>query len=547
MSVHGMGFTSLMSDSPISNPSPAAANQLKVNQTPQWIKQGLNKKKFSAQACRLALRGEQVPEALGLTVTKLCVIRGIRLYEDFAKELRDASHQFNRALNARSIMSNKIPEMHTPEVFPYCIWYPDVATEDTYRRLANQYPAMKYLVGRACAVAGYSDLYKELKLLPEVHIAEEARDSGQITIYDSIVSHKLMYSCMDDYERCTAPDAPKPASLNGDTAVRSLLKIRQPFTQPSKGRDDGFESLFHYFDICEDLNIDDNPDPGLSPFSLPTVRPRLDHVVELLSSKSPLPENLPTVHKDLLILMAAYNGDVDRYSRLRRPSVIANEFNCMIHGIYHSQPFADWCSQQDHSHMTDPFIDDGFSSPWRMRAAIVARCVMSDDLSCIDAGTRRVPYQIWFPDLAKADTYVRLARHRPDMRLQCARACIVGDYQDAFDLIGPEPDHYLMCEAEHSPNPYYAAYIQRKADEGGGDAPSRIRGGNVSRLDSWKEIPIKFYTGERWDPNDDGSLEVGPWSVVSGGVVDDMQRPIYDGIDVDVHRVERAIEAYLHS
>jgi hypothetical protein len=33
---------------------------------------------------------------------------------------------------------------------------------------------MRYQVGRACAAAGYFDLYKELDLLPDVSIAEEA-------------------------------------------------------------------------------------------------------------------------------------------------------------------------------------------------------------------------------------------------------------------------------------------------------------------------------------------------------------------------------------
>lgn len=73
-------------------------------------------------------------------------------------------------------MSDKIPEVSNPDEFPYCIWYPETAKEETYRALASRYPQMRYLVGPACAVAGYVDLYKELDLLPEAHIAEEARE-----------------------------------------------------------------------------------------------------------------------------------------------------------------------------------------------------------------------------------------------------------------------------------------------------------------------------------------------------------------------------------
>lgn len=71
---------------------------------------------------------------------------------------------------------------------PYCIRYPEIATEDTYRRLARRYPSMAYHVGRACAVAGYLGLYKELNILPDTHIAEEARECGNIDIYNYIMS-----------------------------------------------------------------------------------------------------------------------------------------------------------------------------------------------------------------------------------------------------------------------------------------------------------------------------------------------------------------------
>ena len=52
-------------------------------------------------------------------------------------------------------------------------WYPEVASEDTYRELVQRYPEMRYQV-ESCAVAVYTELYRELDLLPRLHIDEEA-------------------------------------------------------------------------------------------------------------------------------------------------------------------------------------------------------------------------------------------------------------------------------------------------------------------------------------------------------------------------------------
>jgi hypothetical protein len=43
---------------------------------------------------------------------------------------------------------------------------------------------MKYQTARACAVASCTSLYQELEVLPDVRVAEEARDCGQIDIFD---------------------------------------------------------------------------------------------------------------------------------------------------------------------------------------------------------------------------------------------------------------------------------------------------------------------------------------------------------------------------
>lgn len=106
--------------------------------------------------------------------------------------------------------------MDSPDEMPYCVWYPGLATEDTYRALARRYPTLRYQVGRACAVGGYLALYLELDLLPDVSIAEEARESGNdgsTAILKHIMSQPSRYAVMDDYERTVNLTSPVQAPI----------------------------------------------------------------------------------------------------------------------------------------------------------------------------------------------------------------------------------------------------------------------------------------------------------------------------------------------
>lgn len=89
------------------------------------------------------------------------------------------------------------------------------------------YPQIGYQVGRACAVAGYLKLYKELDILPDVYIAEEARGCGNNTIFDNIMAHLVRYNVMDNYMRSINIECPQPGYLNGDTAVWGLQDDKQ--------------------------------------------------------------------------------------------------------------------------------------------------------------------------------------------------------------------------------------------------------------------------------------------------------------------------------
>jgi hypothetical protein len=237
-------------------------------------------------------------------------------------------------------MSNEIPDMATDDVKPYCFWHPDTASEETYHQLVTRYPDMAYTVGRACAVAGYDRLYHKLDILPEISIAEEARESlskvGSKAIYDHIMRQPICYAVLDDYTRSINHQNPRsPAFMNGDTAVRSTLDV----TAAMKGFLDFGDT---FFDIAEDGHMAEVGTHVYYYASQDTLPP--EHV-ELLYT--PLPFHLPTIKKDPLIVMAAYEGNLDRYLRLRRPRMVEREHAAILRGIYHNTTFAKWWSLQE--------------------------------------------------------------------------------------------------------------------------------------------------------------------------------------------------------
>ncbi len=90
-------------------------------------------------------------------------------------------------------MSNQVPDVEDEKCMPYCFWHPNLPSEETlgevFSRYQARFPSLRYNLGRDYAVPGYTSLYSELDLLPDVTIAEEARDNkvnGQ-AIYELIV------------------------------------------------------------------------------------------------------------------------------------------------------------------------------------------------------------------------------------------------------------------------------------------------------------------------------------------------------------------------
>ncbi|CEJ85890.1 hypothetical protein VHEMI03948 [[Torrubiella] hemipterigena] len=185
----------------------------------------LNSEVFNHDEAVDAVHGRKLPQDLGVPTVRYCVIRGLRHHLDFAvvnaSTFEKGPAMFKKAVNARLIMSNKIPDMDGPEDRPYCIWHPDLPSETALQKLVERYPDMVYQVGRVCAFAGYNDLYKTLDILPEVAIAEEAQDRGNKAIFDLIMEKPVRWKVFYDYNVCMLD--PKPANLNHDTVLyRSL-------------------------------------------------------------------------------------------------------------------------------------------------------------------------------------------------------------------------------------------------------------------------------------------------------------------------------------
>lgn len=409
--------------------------------------------------CEPILRGEQASRELILRVRdsdywrpRFCFIHAVRYCREYVAlpevvslctELQDPSDAvFARTYYARLIMNDIVPDMDTakPETLPYCIWYPDVASEQTYREVAGRYPQLRYQVARACAVAGYDTLYQELDVLPEVAVAEEARTSftgEQSKIFQLIMKSPVRYRVMDDYEKRIIPN-PQHGFLNADTATVAELKTVIPYWAVTWYLGDPM-----VFDVLEDRRlgleaVEDDRDTSFG----------REHQSLLYM---PLLGDLPAMpDKNMLVVMAAYHGNVDRYVRLRRPRMVPGELDCCIRGIYHSTPFARWWFEQDD--VTVPIIE-----------ACHARFTMMNDLSWLPS--RTLPYLIWWPVMPHLATLEALVRKEPKMAQAVGHACVFGDYRDLYDRIKPEPTSEIRREARCIREKYYLEDLQARREQ----------------------------------------------------------------------------------
>ncbi|KAL4869539.1 hypothetical protein BDV12DRAFT_167574 [Aspergillus spectabilis] len=268
------------------------------------------------------------------------------------------------------------------------------------------------------------------------------------------------------------------------------------------------------------------------PFS--RLTPRMEsadsHELAIPYLYSPLPDELPIgVYKDLLLLYAAYVGNIDRYVRLRDPNhFIDYEFDSVIRGIYHDTMFAKWWSlQPDHPDFP------GLMS--KIRSAIHARFIMNNDLSHIDKETSEkcFPYVIWHPHFAEPETYEELARRKPAMKAQAARACIMADYEDAYKRINPTPDWFLVEQARRreATTPFYLEDLLRRAEEMGVDVSEDP--GYPDEWKIWEERPVIFWRSSLVRNEVSPSSLVGDWDY----------NKIYDDFGVDMSPLEVFVSA----
>ncbi|OAA59936.1 hypothetical protein ISF_05947 [Cordyceps fumosorosea ARSEF 2679] len=420
----------------------------------------------SADDARLAaLRGQALPEDPAVYLQRegeAAVVHGIRHHLAFAQSpavvalcQNPARKIFARARHARLIMSDLIPEIPDDgdaALLPYCIWHPDVAREATYHEVARRYPALRYSVARACAVAGYAGLYRELDVLPEVTVAEEAQASsapGAREISDAIMAAPVRYGVMNDYENRLFAEPRAGARLNADTAVVPVLRrVRTTHTAVVP------DAWPRYWDVEEDGYIGEE---------------NLGHAgddycgavgeVERALLSRPLPEDLPAgVNKDVLILMAAYEGNADRYARLERPGGIRGEEACIARGIFHSTTFAlHWSARGVRG---------------ALAAAVHARRAMLNDLSWLVPALpeEELPYMIWYPLRPRHLTLWEIARREPRMWLAVAHACVACGYRPLFDLLLPriKATRELRWEAERGADRHFEESLRRVKTEGGG-------------------------------------------------------------------------------
>ncbi|KAA8627864.1 hypothetical protein SMACR_07876 [Sordaria macrospora] len=273
----------------------------------------------------------------------------------------------------------------------------------------------------------------------------------------------VCYAVLDDYTRTNNYENPRcPVFLNGDTAFRSTLDVtvapedywgEHYFNLDS----DGFPS-----DITEDGHIGEvTMHASYNQTQQGTLPP--EHV-ELLYL--PLPLHLPTMVKNPLIIMAAYEGNLDRYLRLRRPHMIMGEHGAVLRGIYHNTTFAKWWSLQPR---------DGHNSG-NIRAATLARFIMVNDLSHMtendpdpEANCNEIPGMIWWPLVPAERTLEVLTKRRLDMHLQVAMACIAGNYKELWDKLAPEPSKQLWdmatSQRDASVRNHFVEYLERRASE----------------------------------------------------------------------------------
>ncbi|KAJ3260350.1 hypothetical protein HK103_000985, partial [Boothiomyces macroporosus] len=142
---------------------------------------------------------------------ELCMNRGIAFNTDFAywcyeKFVKSSDKNFSMLdLCSQDFIKSKISNRlimcnDTSFIYKnYCIWFPDIPSEETCRKLFKSNPEMNYLIARVCAIGNYIDLYKELNVLPEVSVMSEAVVSNSKDMVEYMKKTDKYYIILNDY------------------------------------------------------------------------------------------------------------------------------------------------------------------------------------------------------------------------------------------------------------------------------------------------------------------------------------------------------------
>ena len=263
------------------------------------------------------------------------------------------------------------------------------------------------------------------------------------------------YAIMNDCERSVEmveEDYECPAYLNGDTEVRWRLKARQELSSH------GLQNLLPC--IEEDMHLD-------------IERQEVDEEHGTLSNEEakllwqPLPQDLPTVKKTLLLQMAAYDGNIERFSRLAGGGRTLSELDleCVSRGILHHSMFARWWADQVKDDTVYAKIVPYIA--W-IQVPIVARRIMVNDYAAFEKGWPAgapKPYIIWWPLRPDAQFLLFLLERCPEISMQIAAAAIVCDYDHVYAAVNPEPCWDLWEVSTFSTNPFYREDQEKRAKE----------------------------------------------------------------------------------
>ncbi|KAF5562986.1 hypothetical protein FPHYL_5411 [Fusarium phyllophilum] len=204
---------------------------------------------------------------------------------------------------------------------------------------------------------------------------------------------------------------------------------------------------------------------------------------------APLPRDLQTVDKDILILIAAFTGKIYRYVRLRRPRPINVGMQCIVRGINHNTFFAKWCFEKPELAV--------------LQKSVHARFIMNDDLMWLSNNRsfakEDVPRIIWYPQTANRTTYLELLRLIPELKQLVAQALVVFDSPDQFLRLEPEitPEIYAEIMSEACSDVFEEFLHQRLSEEEEGE------------LAEWMELPHDVHDVAPYDHL--VSKEMKPW------------------------------------